>query len=43
MSLHYLVVPNLLLFPDFTLLEDICPSSLQELLEIIKGVSEMGV
>jgi len=28
-SIHYLVVPRILLFPDFELLEDISPSSLQ--------------
>jgi hypothetical protein len=28
MSIHYLVLPNYLLFPDFTLLEDLSPSSL---------------
>lgn len=41
MSIHYLVMPNHLLFPDFTLLEDISPSSLPDLLSIIKGVNEM--
>jgi hypothetical protein len=43
MSLHYLVVPEILLVPDFTLLEDISPSSLTELLEIIKGIAEMAI
>jgi hypothetical protein len=43
MSLHYLVRPKLLLFPDFTLLEDISPTSIEDLLGIIQGVSEMAV
>ncbi|CAM6005877.1 unnamed protein product [Sphagnum balticum] len=43
MSLHYLVANRLLIFPDFTLLEDLSPSSLQELLEMMKGIAEMGV
>ena len=43
MSIHYLVLPNYLLVPDFVLLEDISPSSLEELLQIIKGISEMGL
>lgn len=32
----------MLLFPDFVLLEDINPASIDDLLEIIKGVSEMA-
>lgn len=43
MSIHYLVLPNYLLVPDFVLLEDISPSSLEELLQIIKGISEMAL
>jgi hypothetical protein len=43
MSLHYLVKPNLLLFPNFTLLEDICPQDYNDLLSIIKGISEMVI
>ncbi len=43
MSIHYLVLPNYLLVPDFVLLEDISPSSLDELLQIIKGISEMAL
>ena len=29
MSIHYLVMPHLLLIPDFVLLEEISPSSLE--------------
>jgi hypothetical protein len=43
MSLHYLVEPNLLLISEFTLLEDICPSSLDILLQIISSISEMAL
>ncbi len=43
MSIHYLVLPNYILFPDFTLLEHITPGSLPDLLSIIKGVSEMVI
>ena len=43
MSLHYLVKPNLLLFPNFTLLENIGPQDYNELLSIIKGISEMAI
>lgn len=43
MSIHYLVLPNYLLVPDFVLLEDISPSSLEELLQIVKGISEMAL
>lgn len=43
MSIHYLVLPNYLLIPDFVLLEDISPSSLDELLQIVKGISEMAL
>ena len=39
MSLHYFVPPNLLISSEFTLLEDINPSSLDNLLQIIAGVS----
>lgn len=38
MSIHYLVLPDLLLVPEFVLLEDISPSSVDELLDIIKGI-----
>lgn len=43
MSIHYLVLPNYLLVPEFVLLEDISPSSLEELLQIVKGISEMAL
>ena len=42
MSLHYLVQPDMLIFPEFTLLEDISPTSLTELLNIIESISEMA-
>ena len=42
-SIHYLVQPNYIIFPDFVLLEDISPASLPHLLSIIQGVCEMGV
>ena len=42
-ALHYLVPPNLLVISEFKLLEDICPSSLEELLQIISGVCEMAM
>ena len=35
MSIHYLVIPDLLLVPEFVLLEDISPSSVEELLDIL--------
>lgn len=43
MSLHYLVKPNLILFPNFTLLEHICPQDYNDLLSIVKGISEMSL
>lgn len=43
MALHYFVPPNLLIISEFTLLEDINPSSLENLLHIISGVSEMAL
>lgn len=43
MSLHYLIPPNLLVISEFTLLEDINPSSLDNLLQIISGISEMAL
>ena len=43
LSIHYLVIPDLLLVPEFVLLEDISPSSVEELLEIIKGICEMAL
>jgi hypothetical protein len=42
-SIHYLVLPHHLIFPDFTLLEDLCPANLTELLSIISGISEMAL
>jgi hypothetical protein len=33
MSIHYLVIPDLLLVPEFVLLEDISPSSVEKLLD----------
>ena len=41
MSLHYFVPPNLLIISEYTLLEDINPSSLENLLQIIAGICEM--
>lgn len=41
MSLHYFVPPNLLIISEFTLLEQINPTSLDNLLQIIAGISEM--
>ena len=43
MSLHYLIQPDMLIFPEFTLLEDIVPASLTELLDIIESISEMAM
>lgn len=43
MSLHYFVPPNLLIISEFTLLEEINPSSLDNLLLIIAGISEMAI
>lgn len=43
MSIHYLVIPNYLLFPDFTLLEDLSPTSLNDLLSMIAGICEMAI
>lgn len=40
-SLHYLVPPEILVIPEFTLLEETCPKSLDELLEIMEGVAEL--
>jgi hypothetical protein len=40
-AIHYLVPPNLLVIPQFTLLEDTKPDSLDALLEIIASVSEL--
>ena len=37
------MLPNYLLFPDFLLLEDISPDSLENLLSIISGISEMAI
>ena len=42
-SIHYLVLPEYLIFPDFTLLEDLCPANLTDLLSIISGISEMAL
>jgi hypothetical protein len=42
-SIHYLVLPSYLLFPDFELLEDTEPNSLPNLLSIISGVAEMAL
>lgn len=38
MSLHYLVPPNLLVISEFNLLENINPSSLDNLLHIMSGI-----
>lgn len=43
MSLHYLVKPGILIISDFQLLEDINPSSLESLLQIISGIAEMAI
>lgn len=43
MSIHYLVQPSTLIFPDFILLEDISPADVTELLEIIHAICEMAV
>lgn len=43
MSLHYLVPPNLLVISEFTLLEDINPSSFDNLIQIISGIAEMAL
>ena len=43
MSIHYLVLPNYLLFPDFTLLEELSPTSLNDLLSMIAGICEMTI
>ena len=46
LSIHYLVDPGnerFLIFPDFILLEDLSPSSLEELLSIISGICEMSL
>lgn len=41
MSLHYFVPPNLLIISEYKLLEDVNPSSLDQLLQIISGICEM--
>jgi hypothetical protein len=46
LSIHYLVDPGherYLIFPNFTLLEDLSPNSLEELLSIISGICEMSL
>ena len=43
MSMHYLIVPNVLIISEFRAFEDICPSSLDELLQIISGISKMAI
>jgi hypothetical protein len=40
-SLHYLVPPNLLVVPEFTLLEDTNPIEVDDLIDIIVGVAEL--
>lgn len=42
-SLHYLVSPNLLIIPQFTLLENAKPSSIDSLIDLIIGVAEVAV
>lgn len=37
--LHYLVPPNLLIIPKFTLLEHTKPSSFDSLIDLIEGVA----
>jgi len=43
LSIHYLALPNYILFPKFELLEDLTPSSLPDLLSIIQGICEMAI
>jgi hypothetical protein len=40
-SLHYLAPPNLLIIPEFTLLEHSKPETVDELIDILVGVSEL--
>jgi hypothetical protein len=40
-SLHYLVPPNLLVVPEFTLLENANPIEVDDLINIIVGVAEL--
>ena len=42
-SLHYLIQPRILIFPDFNLLEELMPQNKEELLMIVKGIAEMGI
>jgi hypothetical protein len=37
--LHYLVPPNLLIIPKFTLIEQAKPSSFDSLIDLIEGVA----
>ena len=41
LALHYLVPPNVLIISEFKLLEDFCPTSLESLLMIVSGISDM--
>ena len=41
-SLHYYVPPTTLIISEFQLLEDLCPSTHDSLLQIIMGVAEMA-
>lgn len=41
LALHYFLPPNLLVIPEFELLEDTKPESLDALLEIMIGVAEL--
>ncbi len=43
MSIHYLIQPDLILYPRFTLLEEIQPSNIEEIFEILIGISEMAI
>lgn len=42
-SLHYLVQPDVLIYPDFVLLEDISPGEPAELFNIIDSICEMAL
>ena len=42
-SVHYFIPPDALIFPNFTLLEDHCPDSLENLLDIILSICEMAM
>ena len=40
--MHYLIPSDILIFPNFTLLEDHSPDSLEKLLDIILSIAEVG-